>query len=327
MQGLVLTSVDNLTNLLGSMRANGIPLLKVVTGWGTNWNDEAIGQVCAMPSVLVRTVSGDGARLDPDTVLNEIAPWCAARPQIQIELGNEPNSQDASDDAAWEFRWWFIETLKAVRERYPQARIVSPGLMGKRQETWWRINQDAFSMANSIGFHAYAFFDFTSGDTGDLQRALQQLGDIFPHKPWLGTELGINDTATPPGVKATRYGALHRKLPSQVAGAIWYHYCDQPINADQRAYQLPTSAFPRLRAAGSGSMASRSPASTVLEFVVIDFANVRQAPSPTAPIAGRLEPGTPVLIDSVTNGWAHLAVDNPFRDLGFVAMSLLRKAA
>src|SRR5215471_621032 len=101
MQGLVLTSVDNLSGLLDSMRANGIPLLKVVTGWGTDWNSEAIRQACAMPSLLVRTVSGDGARLDPDAVLEEIAPWYAARPHIQIELGNEPNSGDASDDAAW----------------------------------------------------------------------------------------------------------------------------------------------------------------------------------------------------------------------------------
>ena len=247
MQGLVLTSANNLTELLGSMRANRIPLLKIVTGWGVHWNSDAINQICSMPSLLVRTVSGDGKPLHPQTVLDEIAPFYAVRPQIQIELGNEPNSTDASDDAAWLFRWWFIETVKAVRERYPLARIVSPGLIENRQETWWRINQDAFSMADSIGFHAYAFFDFTSTDTGQLQRALQLLGAIFPHKPWLGTELGINDMATPPSTKATRYGTLHRKLPSQVAAAVWYHFCDQPLDADQRAYQLPTSAFDELR--------------------------------------------------------------------------------
>jgi len=248
MQGLVLTSANNLAGLLDSMRANSIPLLKVVTGWGADWNSDTINRVCSMPSVLIRTVSGDGKPLDPDAVLREIAPWCAARPEIQIELGNEPNSKDASDDAAWVFRWWFIETLKAVRDRYPLARIVSPGLIENRQEHWWRINQDAFSMADSIGFHAYAFFDFASNDTGQLQRALQQLGAIFPNKPWLGTELGINDMATPPSTKARRYGTLHHKLPSQVAAAIWYHFCDQPLDADMRAYQLPTSAFGELRA-------------------------------------------------------------------------------
>jgi hypothetical protein len=248
MHGIVLTSADNLTGLLESMRANSIPLIKVVTGWGASWNSDTINQVCSMPSVLVRTVSGDGKPLDPQTVLNEIEPWYAARPEIQIELGNEPNSKDASDDAAWLFRWWFIETLNAVRKRYPLARIVSPGLIENRQEQWWRINQDAFSMADSIGFHAYAFFDFTSGDTGQLQRALQQLRAIFPNKPWLGTELGINDMATPPSTKARRYGMLRHNLPGQVAAVTWYHFCDQPLNDDMRAYHLPAGAFGELRA-------------------------------------------------------------------------------
>ncbi len=72
-----------------------------------------------------------------------------------------------------------------------------------------------------------------------------------------------------------------------------------------------------------------------LPFVVIDpcstnpadsFASVRQAPDLGAPEAGRLPPGTPVLIDVIADGWAHLAKANPFRDLGFVAVSLLREA-
>jgi hypothetical protein len=72
-----------------------------------------------------------------------------------------------------------------------------------------------------------------------------------------------------------------------------------------------------------------------LRFVVIDpcsanpadnFASVRQAPDPGAIEAGRLQPGTPVLIDGIKDGWAHLARANPFRDLGFVALSLLREA-
>jgi hypothetical protein len=83
-------------------------------------------------------------------------------------------------------------------------------------------------------------------------------------------------------------------------------------------------------------LATHTPAATVQAFVVIDpcstdpasnFANVRQAPALAAAIACQLAPGTPVLIDSISGGWAHLATANPFRDLGFVAVSLLRKAA
>jgi hypothetical protein len=84
------------------------------------------------------------------------------------------------------------------------------------------------------------------------------------------------------------------------------------------------------------SAAVRFPAGAVESYLVIDpcsadpasnFANVRQAPDVGAPIAGQLQPGTPVLIDSIRDGWAHLAPANPFRDLGFVSASLLRKAA
>jgi hypothetical protein len=88
-------------------------------------------------------------------VLSEIAPWCAARPDIQIELGNEPNSKDASDDAAWKFRWF-------LKRRYVAPQSGGPG---------------------------------RSGD--------------------------------------------------------WYHFCDQLLDDDQRAYQLPTSAFDELRAGTS----------------------------------------------------------------------------
>jgi hypothetical protein len=33
-----------------------------------------------------------------------------------------------------------------------------------------------------------------------------------------------------------------------------------------------------------------------------------------------------VLIDTIADGWGHLARANPFLDLGFVALSLLREA-
>jgi hypothetical protein len=78
------------------------------------------------------------------------------------------------------------------------------------------------------------------------------------------------------------------------------------------------------------------PAGAIASYVIVDpcsadpasnFANVRQAPDLGAPIAGQLQPGTPVLIDSIHGEWAHLAPANPFRDLGFVSASLLRKAA
>lgn len=252
MQGLVLTQTDNLTALLSSMRQNKIPLVKVVTSWGWHWDEASRRQVCEMPAVIVRTLAGDGhTLLDPQIVLDEVEPWLSIRPSLSVELGNEPNATDASDDAAWAFRWYFLEAIAAVRQRWPAARLISPGLIETRQQRWWEICQDAFSQADAVGFHAYAYHDFTPSDTGQIQRAIQQLYGLFPSRAWAATELGINDPATPAATKATRYSALHAKLPSHVTAACWYHYCLHPIDGDQQAYQLPTAAFDELKAGGT----------------------------------------------------------------------------
>jgi hypothetical protein len=65
------------------------------------------------------------------------------------------------------------------------------------------------------------------------------------------TECGIHDPNTPPETKATRYAALHAKLPSQVAAVCWYHTCANPSDADQAAYALPPLALPYLYAGGT----------------------------------------------------------------------------
>jgi len=262
MQGIVLTSCASVGGMLSSIRTNQIPLLKVITGWGAHWDAPTIAHVCeTMPELIARTVSGDGTRgppagqsmifLEPDEVLQEIQPWYNARPNLWIELGNEPNGYDASDDAAWTFRYWFIETVKAVRSSFPAARIIAPGLIENRQSDWWAICQDAFRLVDAIGVHAYAYHQFTADDTGQIQRALSQLHGFFPSKPWMLTEIGINDPGTPASDKATRYGELHAKLPSQVGAACWYHICADPSDADMVAYALPDSALPYLKAGGS----------------------------------------------------------------------------
>jgi hypothetical protein len=260
MQGMILTSTNNIAQFTGEMGMNEIPLPKVVTGWGYHWDDSARYTVVQMPEVIVRTVNGDGCAkppsgqtmifLDPNLVLKELDPWVKLRANVWLELGNEPNNYDASDTAAWTFRWWFIETLNACRARYPHAKIISPGLFGNRQREWWAICRDAFALADSIGFHAYAWHNFTSGDTGDIQRAIADLTTFFPNSSWMGTELGINDPNTSPSTKAERYSELHRSLPSQVLACCWYHHTNAPSDADQKAYNLPYSAWPKLDAGG-----------------------------------------------------------------------------
>lgn len=65
----------------------------------------------------------------------------------------------------------------------------------------------------------------------------------------------------------------------------------------------------------------------------IDFAAVREGPGTKYQIAGKFYPGQQVRVDVIKTGqvvsndrrWAHLSKNNPFRDLGFIHMSLLRK--
>lgn len=260
MQGIVLTDCASIGGLLSAVRGAQLPLLKVVTQWGAHWDDASRAEVCAsMPSLIVRTVAGDGTRgppdgqsmifLEPQIVLDELAPWYAANVALSVELGNEPNGYDPSDDAAWTFRYWFLETLTAVRSALPAARIIAPGLIENRQSEWWAICQDAFALADAIGFHAYTYHD--ADDTGQLSRALADLALFFPNQIWMLTEYGIHDPATSAETKATRYAKLAASLPSQVAAACWYHFCDRPIDADQYAYALPASALPYLYAGGT----------------------------------------------------------------------------
>jgi hypothetical protein len=266
MHGIVLTQTDNLSNFLGALRSNHIPMLKVITGWGYHWDQGTIAQVCSgVPGVIVRTVSGDGCRppaegqdkifLDPSDVIAELSPWLEARAGLWVELGNEPNMYDDSDDAAWTFQWWFAETVRQLRDTYPTARIIAPGLCSKRWDVWWNIchAERAFDMADAVGFHAYAWrhLDDPADNGGELMAALSLLGTYYPSRPWIGTEIGINDPPTPPSTKCDRYYAAHQKLPSQVSAMYYYAYTDHPSDPDQQAYQLPSSAWPHLKAGGT----------------------------------------------------------------------------
>ena len=135
----------------------------------------------------------------------------------------------------------------------------------------------------------------------------------------------------------TFFGESDPALPNNVVGLTYYHL-NMKGDIDPKYHIFPEGdmAFGnRLRANPPRGLAPEAMVAP-LRFVVIDpcsanpadnFASVRQAPDPGAIEAGRLQPGTPVLIDGIKDGWAHLARANPFLDLGFVAVSLLRQAS
>jgi hypothetical protein len=83
---------------------------------------------------------------------------------------------------------------------------------------------------------------------------------------------------------------------------------------------------------GVRGMAAR-PRRDTTYFVVPSVVNVWQGPGTGFAVAGQLQRGTKVLVDSFSTGekllgsdqWAHLSVENACRDLGFIHSRLLRK--
>jgi N-acetyl-anhydromuramyl-L-alanine amidase AmpD len=115
-----------------TMRAD---LLKVCTAWGLacGWTDDAIAEVARLCGTLnVRTSHGDpasfgGTRPCPfaNQVLDEVRPWARARPDLVIEIGNEPlNGPIALDPYVYAYH--LGEAITAVAAVYPRARILAP---------------------------------------------------------------------------------------------------------------------------------------------------------------------------------------------------------
>lgn len=267
MHGLTLTSTDNLDRLISDMRANHIPGLKVITGWGWPW-DAASRQKCGtLSGLLVRTVDGDGTRPpfgtehyifpEPHRVYDELLPWVSAKPRLVVEIGNEPNAYTAApDDAPYVFLYYFRQCLQMIRQQFPGVRVLTPGLIegtgNKAQPHWWEIWSES-GIANEvdgIGYHFYAHENFKPTDTGQVQRAHQQLGQYFHDRSWWATEAGINGPKQPDADKCAKYSELHRNMPGNVAMCVWYHICSAPIDDDQRNYAIDSSAFPALQSGG-----------------------------------------------------------------------------
>jgi hypothetical protein len=262
--GVILTYVDDLKVLEDCIRIGGYNAVKVVTGWGlsTGWNAETRKRVLGMvPNVIVRTVSGDpsyarpvnplnepnkagaGAAYwdydfpDPNRVEQEIAEWYAIKPDIMIELGNEPNVYNTDDEFIWRWSYFLDEAIKKCRQVFPQAKIISPGFMmdprGKISR-FYEIAKDTLAKCDYIGVHFYEYFAFKPDQApatkGELREAIELHQKFFPNKQWYITEFGINDSQQ---VQRQHKGERYAKmlfaneswpiLPPNIVGAVYYH--------------------------------------------------------------------------------------------------------
>lgn len=226
--GLILTSTTSLPLLKAHLDAGRCGVLKVVTGWGWRWDEQSRRAVAAMADTLiVRTVAGDpsyakGARRYPIAadVVAEIAPWYAVRPDIVIEIGNEPLIEPQPEEFAWSYLHHFAPAIRACRTHFPLARILAPAHLVNHQirlgdyqngvARFVAITRDAYQACDGIGIHAY------SQQQLDRNEALYAGGG----KPLWLTEFALNE-ALSPAQRGQRYRAMLDAAP--VAAATLYH--------------------------------------------------------------------------------------------------------
>lgn len=231
------------------------------------------------PKTIVRTLAGDGQysagggpadqRYNnnpanpwlyplPDRVEAEIAPWYALDPKIYIEIGNEPNNETwwnffqfpegttekkNARDFIYNWRYWFGEALKRVRECFPQAKVISPGLAG-HFEDWYTICRDVFAQANFVGLHAFAPHDFYGADTWNT-RVIKSLRDNYGDRAWFCTEYGLHaqPDASFQRTKGQKYAELvhfnrsEPAWPDNVKGACYFHL-DTRSQSDRPQYVI-----------------------------------------------------------------------------------------
>lgn len=261
--GPILTDVADLPTLDGHLTRMHADTLKVVTGWGCRqgWNDHTRAWVAQrVPNLIVRSVTGDPSHRDvngalsspypdPNDLEREIAPWYAARPDIWIEVGNEPNVAPMHDSTApWVWRYHMDACLTRCRLAFPKARLIAGGLLIGADDVPGRllsIAKDVLAQYDAIGVHAYEHYSFTSNAyvrTKQWEKAYAWARQYVPSRPIWITEMGIHDPATLMSTKGWRYRGWLATLPPTVMGATLYHLCQQPIDADQRAYALDANA-------------------------------------------------------------------------------------
>lgn len=234
MKGIILTNYENdFLRFRNTVRKYQFDTVKVVTAWGTGkaWDQLTRAQILALtPYTIVRTVTGDPSYKEnwkkdreyvyPDSkrAIAEIQPWYAIKPDILIEIGNEPNLPTVD---VWTWRYYLRETLITLRKAFPLAKFISGGLIQNEYEfEWYTILGEkeipVLSTFDYIGVHLYEHeqfyinsYDTTEKTTASLVRA-RKYGIPFI------TEMGINKSLMPRYTEYTR-------LLSFTHGVI-YHY-------------------------------------------------------------------------------------------------------
>jgi len=258
--GPVLTNVKDVQTLIKYRNQSNMSSIKVVTGWGFDrgWSDTTRAQLlCLTPNPIVRTTVGDPSNKDAATYLlservtAELSPWVRYKPDLMIELGNEPNhtafNLGSGEHVIWTYRYHLIESIKRVRTYYPMAHIIAPAfIVNETMARWFAICKDAFRMCDSLGVHVYEHESFKPDYQGPKTDQLKQIHNLYLplceeiNKPLVMTEFGINSSAKTKQEKYDEYVLFTKQLPSVYIGATYYHYNAREDIDPQ--YHIPVNA-------------------------------------------------------------------------------------
>jgi hypothetical protein len=249
--GPVLTNAPSADAFLQHYRTTRASAAKVITAWGldSGWTPQARRHVVeAVPNLIVRTAAGDPSYpralwyLDPRVVLDELAPWLALRPNLWVELGNEPDVRAGDEGDIWRYNYWLSAAITSVRARWPRARLIGPAVRIGHPgwERWYEILWPELARCTSIGIHLYGFHRLLcreDEDTGQFVKALRLVQRFFPRHTVAVTELGIHDPAMPAAEKLRRYREFARVAPPRWTWALYYHHAAD--RAIQPEYHIP----------------------------------------------------------------------------------------
>jgi hypothetical protein len=331
--GVVLTFVNNLDQLEDCVRRGGYDTVKVITGWGVDeggWSAANKTRVLNMvPNVIVRTVAGDPSTGTPGTndylkveqVEQELTEWYRIKPDIIIELGNEPNIKNTDDDFFWKYRYFLAASVAHCRSKFPKVRLISPApIIGPNynHRRFWEINRDAMSDCDFIGIHAYEYYGFHASHqlaaTNQLKEAIEICQQLFNHRPWYITEYGVNDSKqVTVEEKGRRYAQMvhhhmsHPPLPGNVKGAVYYHIgMKGDLHPEYHLYPDGDSAYRQVRDGGDAA-----------QSFALSFEPMTVSTAPIETVSSIVEPFLPQISEMIAAlvEWEHEAVVKRAEDM------------
>lgn len=162
-----------------------------------------------------------GLHPTPQEFVERIAPKIQIlRPYAEkFEIHNEPNhfqgieGWGSSDEQAKDFKGWYLEVLRRLRELFPWAKFGFPGLAinyPHRDLEWLEICREAVEESDWLGCHCYWQYENHLSEEWGLRFKLYHR--MFPNKTIEITEFGDSTPDLPPDEMARKYVEYYREL-------------------------------------------------------------------------------------------------------------------